>query len=49
MYTAVIDLRGVGGVTTARKIKDKKIKLAHPNDLPTSVRPHDERNTGVIM
>ncbi len=48
MYTAIIDLRGVGGVTSARK-KDKKIKFAHSNDLSTSVRPHDERNKGVIM
>ncbi len=44
----MIDLRGVGGVSTAVK-KEKKIQFAHPNDLSTSIRPHDEQNEGVIM
>ena len=48
MYSAIVDLRGNGGVTSAGK-KEKTVRLAHPNDLSTSVRPHDVQNAGVIM
>lgn len=48
VYSAIVDLRGNGGVKSAGK-KEKRVKLAHPNDLSTSVRPHDEQNAGVIM
>ena len=49
VQTVTVELQGVGTSAPARKSerKSKRVSLAHPNDLATSIRPHDAEKTVV--
>ena len=46
VYTTVVELKGSGAVGERRRER-KREEVAHPNDLATSVRPHDGKTVVV--
>lgn len=51
VYTTIVDLKGNGEIPSVAEKKEKQVKLAHPNDISTSLstRPHDTKTAGVVM
>ena len=47
VYTAVVDLRGCGATVQTGRKREKRVAVAHPNDLATSIRPHGGKS--VVM